>query len=70
VQRRPPEAVTCHVLALASRLATKSPQAALDARALLNLRTQLDKIAFEAAVSSVVDEASSANLTALLDDWS
>lgn len=43
VQRRLPEAVTCHVLVLASRLATKSLQTALDARALLNLRTQLDK---------------------------
>jgi hypothetical protein len=37
---------------------------------LLNLRTQLGKTAFEAAVSSVVDEASTANLVALLDDWS
>jgi hypothetical protein len=66
-QGQPAEAIRWHVHALSIRLALQVPQAAIDLRALAELRNRVGEAAFLDAVRAGLDEESSNNLLALLE---
>jgi tetratricopeptide (TPR) repeat protein len=68
-QGRHAEATPLHIRALAVRLGIGVPQARIDVRALVELRTVMGPEVFAAEVATVLDAESAGNLMSLLNGW-
>lgn len=68
-RRRYDEAVSWHIRALLVHMSLQAPQAAYNARALVELRVKMRNEAFVGAASAILDQAQLAEVQAALDSW-